>query len=31
MTEDINIQSEPEKQDENQISEKKLYNLSDFE
>ena len=31
LTEDINIQSEPEKQDKNQILEKKIYNLSDFE
>ena len=31
FTEDIIIQSEPEKQDKNQISEKKLYNLSEFE
>ena len=31
MTEDIIIQSEPEKQGENQISEKKLYKLSVFE
>ena len=31
LTEDIIIQSEPEKQDKNQISEKKFWNLSDFE
>ena len=28
---DIIIQSEPEKQDKNQISEKIFYNVSDFE
>ena len=31
MTEDIIIQSEPERRDKNQISEKKFQNLSDFE
>ena len=31
LTEDIIIQSEPEKQDKNQISEKFFYNLSDSE
>ena len=31
LTEDIIIQSEPEKQDKNYISEKKFWNLSDFE
>ena len=31
MTEDIIIQSEPEKQDKNQILEKKFWNLSDFD
>ena len=31
LTEDIIIQSEPEKQDKNQISEKISYNVSDFE
>ena len=31
MTEDIIIQSEREKRDKNQISEKKLQNLPDFE
>ena len=31
LTEDIIIQSEPEKQDKNQISERKFQNLSDFE
>ena len=31
LIEDIIIQSEPEKQDKNQISEKFLYNVSDFE
>ena len=31
LTEDIIIQSEPEKQDENQISEKKFWNLSNFQ
>ena len=31
MTEDIIVQSEPEKQDKNQILEKRFQNLSDFE
>ena len=31
LTENIIIQSEPEKQDKNQISEKKFQNLSDLE
>ena len=31
LTEDIIIQSEPKKQDENQILEKKFYKVSDFE
>ena len=31
LTEDIINQSEPEKQDKHQISEKKFWNLSDFE
>ena len=31
LTEDIINQSEPEKQDKNQISKKKFWNLSDFE
>ena len=31
LTEDIIIQSETEKQDKNQISDKKFCNLSDFE
>ena len=31
LTEEINIQSEPEKQDKNQISEKIFYNVSDSE
>ena len=31
FTEDIIIQSEPEKQDKNQISQKKFWNLWDFD
>ena len=31
LTEDIIIQSDPEKQDKNQISEKSFYNVSDSE
>ena len=31
LTEDINIQSEPEKRDKNQISQKKFKNFLDFE